>query len=221
MISLKEVSFSFSNTEEVLDNVSFEMNDGEFIGILGPNGGGKSTFLRLILGLLKPQKGKIEINERKISYVSQTTSLNDSSFPATVKEVVALGLVGNKPLLFLNKKDKEKLNNILEEFGLSELKNRLISELSGGQLQKVKIAKALISNPSLVILDEPDAGIDEHGHELLIHTINELNQKGVSILFVSHHKDDLEHANKVFFIEDGKILPYEEELKRGHHHVNL
>ena len=90
MISLKNVSFSFSNNEEILDNISFEMKDGEFIGILGPNGGGKSTFLKIILGLLKPQKGKIEINERKISYVSQTTSLNDSSFPATVKEVVSL-----------------------------------------------------------------------------------------------------------------------------------
>jgi len=221
MISLKNVSFSFSNNEEILDNISFEMKDGEFIGILGPNGGGKSTFLKIILGLLKPQKGKIEINERKISYVSQTTSLNDSSFPATVKEVVSLGLVDNKLRIFSSRLDKEKINNILEEFDLLKLKNKLISELSGGQLQKVKIAKALISNPSLVVLDEPDAGIDEHGHELLVETINDLNKRGVSILFVSHHKDDLEHANKIYFIEDGKILPYEEELKRGHHHVNL
>jgi len=221
MIKLTNVSFAFSNTDEVLNNVSFEMKDGEFIGILGPNGGGKSTFLRLVLGLLKPQKGKIEINERKISYVSQTTSLNDASFPATVKEVVALGFVKNKPLIFLSKKQKQKLNDILEEFELSDLKNKLISELSGGQLQKVKIAKALISDPSLIVLDEPDAGIDESGHELLIHTINSLNKKGVSILFVSHHKDDLEFANKIYFIEDGSIIPYEEELKRGHHHVNL
>ena len=142
MISLKNVSFSFSNNEEILDNISFEMKDGEFIGILGPNGGGKSTFLKIILGLLKPQKGKIEINERKISYVSQTTSLNDSSFPATVKEVVSLGLVDNKLRIFSSRLDKEKINNILEEFDLLKLKNKLISELSGGQLQKVKIAKA-------------------------------------------------------------------------------
>lgn len=221
MIKLDNVSFSFSASEEILDDVSFEMKDGEFVGILGPNGGGKSTFLRVVLGLLKPQKGSIEINERKIAYVSQTTSLNDSSFPATVKEIVGLGLVGNKPTFMVSRKNKEKIDIILKEFGLFDLRNKLISELSGGQLQKVKIAKALISNPSLVVLDEPDAGIDESGHEMLVDTINDLHEKGVSILFVSHHKDDLENADHIYFIEDGKILPLEEELKRGHHHVNL
>ena len=221
MIKLDNVSFSFSASEEILDDVSFEMKDGEFVGILGPNGGGKSTFLRVVLGLLKPQKGSIEINERKIAYVSQTTSLNDSSFPATVKEIVGLGLVGNKPTFMVSRKNKEKIDIILKEFGLFDLRNKLISELSGGQLQKVKIAKALISNPSLVVLDEPDAGIDESGHEMLVDTINDLHEKGVSILFVSHHKDDLENADHIYFIEDGKILPLEEELNRGHHHVNL
>ena len=221
MIKLDNVSFSFSASEEILDDVSFEMKDGEFVGILGPNGGGKSTFLRVVLGLLKPQKGSIEINERKIAYVSQTTSLNDSSFPATVKEIVGLGLVGNKPTFMVSRKNKEKIDIILKEFGLFDIRNKLISELSGGQLQKVKIAKALISNPSLVVLDEPDAGIDESGHEMLVDTINDLHEKGVSILFVSHHKDDLENADHIYFIEDGKILPLEEELKRGHHHVNL
>ncbi|MBP5694484.1 MAG: ATP-binding cassette domain-containing protein [Bacilli bacterium] len=221
MIKLDNVSFSFSASEEILDDVSFEMKDGEFVGILGPNGGGKSTFLRVVLGLLKPQKGSIEINERKIAYVSQTTSLNDSSFPATVKEIVGLGLVGNKPTFMVSRKNKEKIDIILKEFGLFDIRNKLISELSGGQLQKVKIAKALISNPSLVVLDEPDAGIDESGHEMLVDTINDLHEKGVSILFVSHHKDDLENADHIYFIEDGKILPLEEELNRGHHHVNL
>ena len=221
MIKLTNVSFSFSKTEEILEDVSFEMKDGEFVGVLGPNGGGKSTFLRVVLGLLKPQKGKVEINEKKISYVSQTTSLNDSSFPATVREIVGLGLVSNKPAFLDTKKNRLKVDETLKEFNLFDIRNKLINEISGGQLQKVKIAKALISNPSLIVLDEPDAGIDEAGHEMLVQTINDLHKKGVSILFVSHHKDDLESADNIYFIEDGKIMPLEEELKRGHHHVNL
>ena len=220
MIEFKDVSFSFSDAE-VLEDVSFTLNDGEFVGILGPNGGGKTTFLRLVLGLLKPQKGTIKVTDKNISYISQTTAMNDSNFPATVKEVVKLGLTKNKPTIFSLKKDNQRVNEVLKELNLYEIRNKLVSELSGGQFQRVKLAHALVNNPSLLILDEPDAGMDEESHDNLIHIINELHEKKINILFVSHHPHDLESADKIYFIEDGKILTYEHELERGHHHATL
>ena len=220
MIEFKDVTFSFPDTE-ILEDVSFTLNDGEFIGILGPNGGGKTTFLRLILGLLKPQKGTIKVTDKNISYISQTTAMSDNNFPATVKEIVKLGLVRNKPTLFSIKKDNDKVNAILKELNLYDIRNKLVSELSGGQFQRVKLAKALINEPTLLILDEPDAGMDEESHDNLIHIINELHEKKINILFVSHHPHDLENADKIYFIEDGKMLTYEHELERGHHHVTL
>lgn len=220
MIEFKNVSFSFSDAE-VLEDVSFTLNDGEFVGILGPNGGGKTTFLRLVLGLLKPQKGTIKVTDKNISYISQTTAMSDSNFPATVKEVVKLGLTKNKPTIFSLKKDNQRVNEVLKELNLFEIRNKLVSELSGGQFQRVKLANALVNNPSLLILDEPDAGMDEESHDNLIHIINELHEKKINILFVSHHPHDLESADKIYFIENGKILTYEHELERGHHHATL
>lgn len=218
MIKFENVSFSFGE-KMILSDIDFSFNDGEFIGVLGPNGGGKSTFLRLALGLLKPSKGVIIREEKKISYIAQTTSISDSSFPATVEEVVKLGLVDNRISTF--KRKKMVVDEILKKMNLFSLRKRLVNELSGGQLQRVKIAKALISNPTLLVLDEPDVGMDESSHEQLISIINELHNEKVSILFVSHHPEDLTNADKIYFIEDGKILPYEKEIERGHHHVNL
>ena len=175
MIRFEDVSFSFPN-QEVLDHVDFQMEDGEFVGILGPNGGGKTTFLRLALGLLKPQSGKIRISDQRVSYISQTTSTNDASFPATVQEVVALGLVNQKIHPFFTKADKQRVKETLEKMSLYELRNRLVSELSGGQQQRVKIAKALVNDPTLVVLDEPDAGMDDQSHEHLMETIEMLHE---------------------------------------------
>lgn len=219
MIDFKGVSFSFDD-KILLDKVDFHMEKGEFVGILGPNGGGKSTFLRLLLGLLKPQEGEIKVNSRSIGYLSQTTSISDISFPCTVEELVGLGLIGKKKW-FLSKKDKEKIDAILKEYDLFELRGKLISELSGGQLQRARLAKALVGEPDLIVFDEPDAGMDEENHHRLIETIHRLKEEGKSILFVSHHPHDLENADHIYFIEDGKILTYEEELSRGHHHVSL
>ena len=219
MIQFEHVSFSYPGTP-VLEDISFRLDDGKFVGILGPNGGGKSTFLRLALGLLKPVNGNITVKERKISYIAQTTSLSDSSFPATVEEVVSLGLVDNR-ISFHFKEKKQKVRKMLEDMNLYAYRKRLVNELSGGQLQRVKIAKALISEPSLVVLDEPDAGMDEKAHENLISIIEKLHEKKVGILFVSHHPHDLEKADVIYFIEQGKMLTYEKELERGHHHVDL
>lgn len=218
MINFDHVSFFYPDSK-ILNDVTLTINDGEFVGILGPNGGGKSTFLKLALGLLKPTSGKITISNKKISYIAQTTSISDSSFPATVYEVVSLGLVKNS--LFSKKSDKEKINDILKELDIYQFKNRLVNELSGGQLQRVKIAKALIKDPDLIVLDEPDAGMDEQAHNNLISIINKLHCEKKSIIFVSHHPHDLQHADMIYFIEQGQILTYQEELERGHHHVDL
>ncbi len=219
MIQFKNVSFSYPDSP-ILQNIDFILHDGEFIGILGPNGGGKSTFLRLCLGLLKPSSGEIVKTDKRISYIAQTTSISDSSFPATVEEVVSLGLVDSH-ISFKRAEKKKKVNEMLEKMDLIPYRKRLVNELSGGQLQRVKIAKALISDPTLLVLDEPDAGMDEASHHHLISIIHELHEKKVTLLFVSHHPHDLEDADAVYFIEQGSILTYDQELERGHHHVDL
>ncbi|MBE6135228.1 MAG: ATP-binding cassette domain-containing protein [Erysipelotrichaceae bacterium] len=219
MIEFKNVSFSYEDSP-TLHNVDFKMEDGQFIGILGPNGGGKSTFLKLTLGLLSPASGTLTVTDKKIAYLSQTTSTSDRDFQCTVEELVSLGAISGKKL-FLDKKDKAKVKKTLEDFGLYPLRKRLINELSGGQLQRVRVAKALVGDPSLLVFDEPDAGMDEENHHNLIHLIEDLHEQGKSILFVSHHPHDLEKADAIYFIEDGKILTYQEELERGHHHVSL
>lgn len=219
MIEFDHVTFAYPDNP-VLNDVSFKMEDGEFVGVLGPNGGGKSTFLKLCLGLLKPTAGKIRMTDVRISYVAQVTSLSDSSFPATVEEVISLGLV-KKWFSFNNKENKRKVDAVIEEMKLGSYRKRLVNELSGGQLQKVKVAKALVSSPSLIVLDEPDAGMDDEAHESLLEIVDSLHKKKTSILFVSHHPHDLENADEIYFIEKGKILTYQMELERGHHHVDL
>lgn len=213
MIELKNVSFSFKK-EPVLQNINLIINDGTFVGVIGPNGAGKTTLIRLILGILKPTSGRIVRTDKKISYVSQTTSLNDSSFPSNVEEVVALGLATNKPFLFDFKSTKKRTEEVLKDVGIYDLRKKLVSELSGGQLQKVKIAKALVSSPSLVVLDEPDAGMDEKSHEKLIETINLLHEKKkITVIFISHHMDDLTNADHIFLVENGKVTSVQEGEK--------
>lgn len=219
MIRFENVSFSYENTE-VLDNVSYVLEDGKFGGILGPNGGGKSTFLRLALGLLKPTSGTVTVTDERIGYLSQNTGLDDRAFPCTVEELVALGLSDRKKLFF-TRKDREKVRKSLLEFDLYPLRKRLLSELSGGQLQRARLAKALIADPTLLVFDEPDAGMDEENHHHLIHAIEHLHEQGKTVLFVSHHPHDLKRADQIHFIEDGAILTYEAELERGHHHVSI
>jgi zinc transport system ATP-binding protein len=213
MIELKDVSFSFKK-EPVLQNINLMIADGAFIGVIGPNGAGKTTLIRLILGILKPTSGKIARTDKKISYVSQTTSLNDSSFPSSVEEVVALGLASNKPFIFDFNSKKKRTEEVLKDVGIYDLRKKLVSELSGGQLQKVKIAKALVSSPSLVVLDEPDAGMDEKSHDKLIETINMLHEKKkITVIFISHHMDDLTNADHIFLVENGKVTSVQEGEK--------
>ena len=205
IISLKNVSFSYDNNVNVLNDLNLDIYRGDFIGLIGANGAGKSTLLKVLLGLVKPNSGKIIKNKDiNVGYVNQTTSSEEGSFPATVYEIVSLGLK-KKPFHFINKDDKKNIERALELFNLTKLKNKSINSLSGGQMQKVKIAKVLLSNPNLIILDEPASGIDQESNKVLLELIYHLHAMKKTILFVSHNEADLKNCNRIIMLSDSTI----------------
>ena len=171
----------------VLTNVSLRVYEHDFIGIIGPNGGGKTSLLKVILGLLKPQKGSINyyFDKKEIGYLPQGSKV-DESFPITVKEVVASGLEHGLDLGMGNtRKRKRRVEEVLEHVGIEKLHSRPIGELSGGELQRTMLARAIISSPRLLILDEPDTHVDNQFELELYSLLRELN-KDLTILLVSH-----------------------------------
>lgn len=204
ILKLENVSFGYNN-DLILDNINLNINRSEFVGIIGINGSGKSTLLKLILGINKPTKGSIIKNRNvKIGYVNQTTMTEEGSFPANVYEIVSLGLK-KKPFSFINTVDKSRVNEMLEKFSLTELKDKSISSLSGGQAQKVKIAKVLLSDPDIIILDEPTSGIDEDSENMLLDIIYDLNKMNKTIILVSHNKDNLIKCDSIYKVSNKTI----------------
>lgn len=199
VFEIKDVSYEYKDKLEAtpaLKNISFSINKGDFLAIVGPNGSGKSTLLKLILGLYKLQSGDILINgkDRKsfnswqeIGYVSQKAAAHAKGFPATVKEVVMSGLTKEKGLFnrFSNK-DNSKLKETLKLLDIEHLENQNVSNLSGGQTQRVFIARALINNPSILVLDEPTEGIDSKHVKDFYNVLMKLKEQDVTILLVTH-----------------------------------
>ncbi len=221
---------------KALDDVSFEVNQGDFLGIIGPNGAGKSTLFDCMLGLNTKYKGEIrffgqDIRKSKnflkdIGYVPQKP-IFEKNFPATVSDVVRMGL--------RKESDDNKINKILQQLWIHELQNRRIGELSGGQLQRVFIAKALVNNPKILILDEPVTGIDQPSIELFYSILRELNSKQkITIIWSSHDLDAVNQlANHVaclnrtlffhgesekFFSDDELVKQYSEASMQEHMH---
>jgi len=183
--------------ETVIDSASFSIGRGEFVGMVGPNGGGKTTLILGLLGLLPAKSGSIrlfgtrpdEFTEwDKIAYVSQSAIHFDENFPLTVKELVGLGRVSKTNLgRRLGTSDWEAVNEALHIMGIEKLSNKRIGELSGGQKQRVFVAKALVRHPELLLLDEPVAGMDADALERFYQKLSNLNsEKGITILIVSH-----------------------------------
>ncbi len=192
VIGVKGLSF-----KSILQNISFEIKRGDYVAIIGPNGGGKSTLVRLLLGLLKPTSGEIKLfnkpqnsfrEYRKIGYVPQKAAQMDLNFPITVEEAVRLGIAHKSSLFSMeSKEDKAHIESIIEKMGISDLKGRRVSELSGGQRQRVMIARALVSHPQILILDEPNTGVDTHSQRKFYDLLKELNkEEKITILFVTH-----------------------------------
>lgn len=195
-IEAKDVSFTYNNNV-VLDSVSFTIERGDYVGIIGPNGGGKTTLLKILVGLLEPQSGEVKIdgvpvaeskNKSHIGYVSQRIAQESVSFPATVYEVVESGRVGKKGLFGrLGNEDMENINQALKIARIENLKDKLMGQLSGGQRQRVHVARALASQPEILILDEPFAGIDITAQEDFYKFLKDLNEtQHLTIIFVSH-----------------------------------
>lgn len=184
LIEIKN-AFTGYNDQLVLKNISVDIFDHDFIGVIGPNGGGKTTFIKLILNQLPLLSGTMEIHDTKIGYLPQTNSI-DKKFPITSYDVVLSGLMSSKKLYKrYTKLDKNKAEQILDDVGIAHLKNKTIGELSGGEMQRAFLGRALISEPDLLILDEPDTYVDSNYEGELYQKLKELNEH-IAIILVSH-----------------------------------
>lgn len=192
IVQIDNLSFLY-NGQEVLQNINLTIHRGDFVSIIGPNGGGKTTLIKLILGLLSPARGTVRIDGRDpgenctpIGYVPQIINHN-LSFPASAMDVVLMGKYDPaKRFSFQNKnKDRKEAFEALEKLGMEKYSSRKITDLSGGQRQRVLIARALVTNPELLVLDEPTASLDTKGQTDFFRLLKELNQE-LTILVVSH-----------------------------------
>jgi zinc transport system ATP-binding protein len=201
VVELRGVSFAYGQGSPVLSDVDFSVADGEFVAIAGPNGGGKTTLLRLALGLERPGTGNVllfgepasSVRDRaRIGYLAQRTKIGVHA-PATVREVVEAGRAPLRPFGRLRREDREAVDEALHRVGMAGLANRRLSALSGGQQQRAFIAKALAARPELLVLDEPTTGVDVEAQDALGELLHRLHgELGVTILYVSHEFGSVE-----------------------------
>jgi len=186
LVVLQKVSSGYTS-ETVLKDVDLEIYENDFIGIIGPNGGGKTTLIKTILGIQPLFKGSIKFPQGKprMGYLPQTSQI-DKSFPITVNDLVASGLKAKiRWFPHLDKKQKRKVSSLLDDVGLADFATRPIGELSGGQIQKAFLCRAVINDPALLILDEPNSFVDKTFERELYRWLEELNKR-MAILLVSH-----------------------------------
>ena len=234
IVELKGVSVKF-NGLHAIEEINLEIEKGDFLGLLGPNGGGKSTLIKTILGLVENCCGTVKIfgetichgdqeqsikpsskSSGKIGYIPQNSIVGFNNFPGTVYEVVSTGLIhGNKLFKRLTKDDDQKIDDTLTVTGIYDLKNQKVDELSGGQIQRVFISRGLVSDPQLLILDEPTNEVDLPYQEKFYSLLEDLNKKrNISIILSSHDINTVSRLvtkvaciNKfLFFHEDPKKL---------------
>lgn len=215
ILTVDALSVSYGKYK-VLENISFAINKGDYVGIVGPNGSGKTTLVKTLLGLIPSDSGSIhfgnglELSRHKIGYLPQIAITTDSLFPAKVREIVEMGLLVQKRFpKILNKNDKDKVEHILEELGIEDLKESKIGQLSGGQQQRVLLARAMVGEPEILILDEPTSALDPKIRADFYNMIEELNKKReVTILLVSHDIGSIgQYTNKMLYL-DHKLIFY-------------
>jgi zinc transport system ATP-binding protein len=220
IIKLKNITFGYQDNI-ILNNINLEIKKGDYVGIIGSNGVGKSTLLKLMLNEMKPLDGSVDIfgvkisefkDWKKVGYVNQKANSFVSSFPATVQEVVAMNL-SSKIGLFrsINKSHLKEVDRVLDLVGMEECKHKLIGELSGGQQQKVFIARSLVNSPEILFLDEPTVGIDLSAQSEFYSLLSQLNKRlNLTIVMVSHDISIIKHeVKKLVCLKDKKVDIYD------------
>jgi zinc transport system ATP-binding protein len=204
--------------QSVLEDINLSIKECDFIGIIGPNGGGKTTLIKVLLGLINPTYGQISIlgrdvlkGRKNIGYVPQIIEC-DRNFPISVWEVVKMGRLGHKNWWQrYDRKDNHLIAEALEKVEMLHLRKRAIGELSGGQRQRTYIARALVTQPKILLLDEPTASVDPHGSASIYELLRELNQR-LTILMISHDMGAISSYVKTVGCLNRRLFYHEDKL---------
>lgn len=214
-LEARNVDFEYNEGPLVLDDVDIELNESEILALVGPNGSGKSTLLKCLADFHRPKKGVVKVdgkditdytlNEkaRKIGYVPQIENI---SFPSTVFDTI---LMGRKPYISWKptRKDKEMVSDLIEKMELSDFAMRDINELSGGQRQKVFVARALAQNPEIMLLDEPTSNLDLKHQLEVLNIIKEQTKRGISSIIASHDLNmAIRYSDRIVILKEGKVF---------------
>lgn len=229
IIELKNLGFDYGEGW-IFHKLNIEIEEGDFVAVIGANGAGKSTLLKMLAHIVPPTSGTIEYYGEdistfnqwdKIGYVPQNPGKNAQDFPISVEEVVSMGLLKSHSFLQrLNREDKERIQEVLNFFALQDLRKKRMNELSGGQQQKVFLARAMVKKPQILLLDEPSTAMDAKTKEVLYDYLRKINQeKGTTIVMVSH---DLELASRsaksALCLDHGVCFWGDVHIALNHHH---
>ncbi|MGI6486336.1 MAG: metal ABC transporter ATP-binding protein [Tepidanaerobacteraceae bacterium] len=229
VVSMDGIDFGY-NVTPVLQDVSLKVNSGDYMAIIGPNGAAKSTLIKIMLGLLSPKTGSVKLFGQDVSnfhgwhevgYVSQQAGMINTAFPATVEEIVSSGYY----LGFFKKVEKKKarlrINEVMDRVGISHISNKLIGELSGGERQKVFLAKALVKNPKVLFLDEPTTGLDAASTSEFYNILSRLNKiDKITIVIVTHDIWAVfEKASKIACVSGGRVFVHENTQEVTEQHI--
>lgn len=212
LIEVKELYVSYGQ-QEVLSNITFQIEEGDYIGLVGANGSGKTTLVKALLGLVSISSGEIVTfggngGRGSIGYLPQVAVTGNTLFPAEVHEVVSVGLMGSKGFpKRITKEDNSRIDEILNMLDIYNLKHKKIGDLSGGQQQRVLLARAMVSNPRLLILDEPTSALDPKVRNEFFRLIKDINEKkGTSIMLVSHDIGSIRKCSRTIMLLDREVL---------------
>ena len=213
MIKLNNISFGYDSTSPLLlKDINLEISKGTYISVVGENGSCKTTLIKLILGLLTPISGSIELDTNKLAYVPQRVDNFNTDFPISVLEILKTHAKALKLDI------KSSIDLALEKVNMKHFKNSLIGNLSGGQQQRIFIARALMGNPDLIILDEPSTGVDYKNQQEIYSILNKINKNlGTTIISIEHNMEmALKYSSHILKIENGNLtLKSNEEFKDG------
>ena len=195
------------NFENVLKDISLNIFEGDFVAIIGPNGGGKSTFIKLLLGIYESSSGQIKLlNKNQIGYVPQNVTNIDIIFPATVDEIIKTTFAyRNSFFKKISIEENSYITYLMNQFDITNLKNKLIAELSGGQKQRVAISRALINNPDIILADEPTGALDYNtGKQILKLLQDTCRKENMTVIIITHNSAIAPMADKIIHFKNGK-----------------